>query len=147
MYKYFITILTATLLSNSAQSKSPYIKQNAQSSNVVKESAAPYASFKNRLSDECYRALNHDAADLCAQWRAVDAAENSLKLVRQGNFISLLPLYYHSQVLFWYLRPLGRLKTLMKLVESHLFSKTEPGSFLVSAIAHSGFRTALTTPT
>ncbi|MBO9498923.1 MAG: hypothetical protein J7496_13660 [Novosphingobium sp.] len=38
---------------------------------------APYRPYPNYSPDPCYSAQNHDAADLCAQWRAAIAAEKA----------------------------------------------------------------------
>ena len=52
--------------------------------------AAPtlnYAPHPNVKADNCYQAKDHDAADLCAQWRAALAAEKSANFTWWGNLI------------------------------------------------------------
>ena len=39
----------------------------------------PYVAYPNLYAESCYEAPNHDAADLCAQWRAALAAEKAAK--------------------------------------------------------------------
>lgn len=48
--------------------KAPLSTQTPQSS---------YRPYAHRFSDACYNAKDHDAADLCAQWRAALAAEKA----------------------------------------------------------------------
>ncbi|MEN3748373.1 hypothetical protein TPR58_14455 [Sphingomonas sp. HF-S3] len=38
-----------------------------------------YVAYPDHAAAECYTARNHDAADLCAQWRAAIAAEKAAK--------------------------------------------------------------------
>ncbi len=56
----------------------------------VERAAAPtsdYAAYADMNATECYQADNHDAADLCAQWRAALAAEKAAEAARLGNYI------------------------------------------------------------
>jgi len=56
----------------------------------------PYRPYADRYADTCYKAQNHDTADLCAQWRAALAAEKAADEARLatiaaviGTFLSL----------------------------------------------------------
>lgn len=48
-----------------------------------------YAPYADRTSDDCYRAADHDAADLCAQWRASVAAEAAVKEARYATWAGI----------------------------------------------------------
>jgi hypothetical protein len=45
----------------------------------------PYAAYPNKNSDACYGAKDHDAADLCAQWRAAIATEKAAHEARRAT--------------------------------------------------------------
>lgn len=50
-------------------------------------STPDYSPYADQQADSCYYAQDHDAADLCAQWRAALAAEKAAELSRTGNLI------------------------------------------------------------
>jgi hypothetical protein len=50
--------------------------------------AIDYSPYPKYNPDPCYRDKNHDAADLCAQWRAAIAAENAATLSTWSNWIA-----------------------------------------------------------
>lgn len=78
----------------------PTVSPSAQTEQQKQEaaaSAAPYVAYPDRYADSCYRAKDHDAADLCAQWRAAVAAEkaadaslDAISLTRWSNEIALV---------------------------------------------------------
>ncbi|HYN46388.1 MAG TPA: hypothetical protein VES64_06825 [Allosphingosinicella sp.] len=51
-----------------------------------RESYRPHADYNQ---DDCYRNADHDAADLCAQWRAALAAEKAAEWSRRGVFVAI----------------------------------------------------------
>lgn len=51
-----------------------------------------YAPYPNRKSDRCYESDDHEAADLCAQWRAAYAAEKAVIVGLVGAFLSFASL-------------------------------------------------------
>ena len=71
----------------SEKSKQPEAGQEQQSAPPVTPDYAPYP---NKYADACYRAESHDTADLCAQWRAALAAEESAEIAWWGNWLSVI---------------------------------------------------------
>jgi len=54
---------------------------------VTENASAPaYAAYPEPNSSDCYKAQNHDSADLCAQWRAAIAAERAANASWWGVF-------------------------------------------------------------
>ena len=63
-----------------------------------------YAAYPDKYADECYKAENHDSADLCAQWRAAIAAEKAADAAQWGirvdgiaaalSFISIVLVFF-----------------------------------------------------
>jgi len=49
-----------------------------------------YAPYPNLKSDACYAAKDHDAADLCAQWRAAFAAEKAAHEARRATMWGII---------------------------------------------------------
>lgn len=49
-----------------------------------------YAPYPNMNAKSCYQAKDHDAADLCAQWRAAVAAEKTSDSAWLANFIGAI---------------------------------------------------------
>jgi hypothetical protein len=49
---------------------------------------ATFTPFPGYSSDPCYKAGDHDVADLCAQWRAAIAAERAVEATATSNWIS-----------------------------------------------------------
>ena len=45
----------------------------------------PYKAYPNRNADACYGSKDHDAADLCAQWRAALATEKAAHEARRAT--------------------------------------------------------------
>ena len=72
--------------------KPPKEQPNGQASTQPTEQAAaqPYAPYANYKPDPCYQAENHDAADLCAQWRAAIAAEKAAHEARRSTSWSII---------------------------------------------------------
>ena len=55
------------------------------------EAARPsFAAYPQLNSDACYRAKDHEAADLCAQWRAAIAAEKTARESRRATTWSII---------------------------------------------------------
>jgi len=51
---------------------------------------AKFAAYPHADSNKCYGAKSHDAADLCAQWRAAIAAERSAVSASWSNWLALI---------------------------------------------------------
>lgn len=49
-----------------------------------------YRAYPERNSDTCYYAQDHDAADLCANWRAAIAAEKAAREARIATIASII---------------------------------------------------------
>jgi hypothetical protein len=65
-------------------------KPNGNAAGQVGPTATPaigYTPYPNYKSSGCYQDKNHDAADLCAQWRAAIAAEKATHFADVGNYI------------------------------------------------------------
>lgn len=62
--------------------------QQIKPSSTPSDMAKPYSPFPELSSEECYNAKDHDAADLCAQWRAAFAAEKAANVAEFGNWIN-----------------------------------------------------------
>lgn len=54
-------------------------KQQAVTANQTSPAPPPYAPYAKLSENACYYSKGHDAADLCAQWRAAIAAEKSAR--------------------------------------------------------------------
>jgi hypothetical protein len=70
----------------------PATKAEQRQAPAPRVSPAPapkeYRPYSNRNADRCYEAQDHEAADLCAQWRAAYAAEKAAKAAERGNWIA-----------------------------------------------------------
>ena len=79
-------IVAAILLGGAGPQQKPEVPslatQQAQPAQplppVAAVTAPQYTPEPDRNADGCYNARDHDAADLCAQWRAAIAAEKAL---------------------------------------------------------------------
>lgn len=56
----------------------------------TKSAEPPYRPYPERYSDACYDAQDHDAADLCAQWRAALAAEKAAQEARIATIAAII---------------------------------------------------------
>ena len=50
-----------------------------------KAAEPPYRPYPDAKADSCYKARDHDSADLCAQWRAALAAEKSASEAKRAT--------------------------------------------------------------
>lgn len=69
-------------LSNPQQQQSEYrgqaeIERRYTDAVAANADSPAYAAYPKPNSNDCYKAQNHDSADLCAQWRAALAAEQA----------------------------------------------------------------------
>lgn len=82
----FIVALLAAL---SLGASNPPPKQGQQPKAEQAQPTAPptpeYSPYSNWRDEACYKAKNHDSADLCAQWRAAVAAEKAVKETRRAT--------------------------------------------------------------
>ena len=65
-------------------------KGDQENSSSSPAQVRPYRPYPERYSDACYQAQDHDAADLCAQWRAALAAEKAVKEARSANIAAII---------------------------------------------------------
>ena len=89
-YRLFVVALGLALTGAAPPNEKPIGQTAAQQ---VKPSAPPtpdYSPYPDKQAKGCYNAKNHDAADLCAQWRAAIAAEKSASIGFWGNWISAI---------------------------------------------------------
>ncbi|HWU94333.1 MAG TPA: hypothetical protein VN029_01975 [Sphingomonas sp.] len=59
-------------------------------------STAPFNAHRDVTQEDCYFDPNHDAADLCAQWRAAKAAERSAESAASSNWIAYVSLIFSA---------------------------------------------------
>ena len=62
---------------------------NQIQANHAEAKRPPYKPDPARHAESCYQNPDHEAADLCAQWSAADAARETAGLSYWGNWISL----------------------------------------------------------
>ena len=75
---------------------SPPAKQEPKTATADKQSPSnaslpvsdEYKPYPDKYAEACYKASNHDSADLCAQWRAAIAAEKAADATTWANWIS-----------------------------------------------------------
>jgi hypothetical protein len=90
---YRLVICAAFGLALTAAQQPPEQKKNATAPAQPKPSVTaqtPYAPYANLNADACYKARDHDAADLCAQWRAALAAEKAAHESRRATTWSIV---------------------------------------------------------
>lgn len=69
----------------------PALKIQATAVPIVTTEPSPsFTAYPDYDPDPCYRAKDHNAADLCAQWRAAEAAEKSADWSRWGVLASVV---------------------------------------------------------
>ena len=86
--RLLIAAVAGLILAGAAPVKNAGVSQNAtEKVNSSPAHTVNYAAYPNKHADECYKAKDHDTADLCAQWRAAIAAEKTAKLALWGNWI------------------------------------------------------------
>ena len=79
----------------SEQSQAKAASRQAERAILAPPSPAPspqatYRPYSERYSDACYDAKDHDAADLCAQWRAALAAEKAADEARLATIAAII---------------------------------------------------------
>lgn len=91
-YRHFIFALVGWLVLSAANQPT----ENAQSSagtnqaNAAVTAEPPYAAYPDLYAEACYKAKDHEAADLCAQWRAALAAEKAATESRRATTWSII---------------------------------------------------------
>jgi hypothetical protein len=70
---------------NEKQTATANKQEPANSASAVNDIYKPYP---DKYADSCYKADDHDSADLCAQWRAAIAAEKAAAATTWANWIS-----------------------------------------------------------
>jgi hypothetical protein len=86
-YRCILFALVGVALAGAGPPNQP--DQNSAAKRNQTEALTPaYKPYPDRNGEDCYRDSNHDAADLCAQWRAAYAAEKTTRLTNWGNWIA-----------------------------------------------------------
>jgi hypothetical protein len=86
-YRCILVALVGIALAGASPPNQP--NKNKQTANEKTETgAATYKPDPNRNAESCYKNPDHEAADLCAQWSAADAAKETANLAYWGNWIS-----------------------------------------------------------
>ena len=75
----FLVVLGAAVSLSAANPERQQRNQAQAEHNAPVPPRAAYAPYPNWQSESCYKAQDHDSADLCAQWRAAIAAEKAAK--------------------------------------------------------------------
>lgn len=98
-YRLFFVAFAGLILSGAhppakqAQTASSAEEQKVaatQSPEPIETATPPYRPYSAYNPDPCYNAKNHDAADLCAQWRAAIAAEKATHEARRASNLSVI---------------------------------------------------------
>lgn len=86
-YRCILVALVGIALAGAGSPDQP--NQNSRAANSETNAVAmTYKPDANRYSESCYQNPDHDAADLCAQWAAADAAKETARLAYWGNGIA-----------------------------------------------------------
>lgn len=87
-YRLLIVALAGLALTGTAPPKEQNPNHNA-ADNIAPSTqpVANYSPYPDREAESCYESQDHDAADLCAQWRAATAAEEAADASYQSNII------------------------------------------------------------
>ena len=67
-----------------------------------------FTAYPNPWSDDCYRARNHEVADLCAQWRAAEAATESVNVANNSLVVASIGAILSLMSIVLVLRALGQ---------------------------------------
>lgn len=89
-HRYFILALVGLTLSGAKQAAQHHQPANEHTEANEAQEAPPYRPYPQRYSDACYKAENHDTADLCAQWRAAVAAEKAADEARLATIAAIV---------------------------------------------------------
>lgn len=84
-----IIVAIAGLALSGAQPPQEQAKSSARTEQA-KPTTPAYAPYPGYDPDPCYHAKDHDAADLCAQWRAAIAAEKAAHEARRSSNWSIV---------------------------------------------------------
>ena len=95
-YRLLIVAVGIVLCGAKPPSEQAQRSQGAQQA----EPAPPFTAYAGYNLDPCYRAKNHDAADLCAQWRASIAAEKAAHEARRATNWSIIATFLNALALF-----------------------------------------------
>ncbi len=96
-YRYAVAAIVGWLaLSGASPPNQTHVAGKAKAKHApapqISESPTPepYAPYPRVDDPRCYQAANHDTADLCAQYRAAAAAEQTVRLGIWGNYIGAI---------------------------------------------------------
>lgn len=83
-------VAALSLAAGEQPTNQPSVVPDASQSQFAKAVQAPYAPYPNLSEEACYKARDHDAADLCAQWRAAIAGEKAAHEARRATSWSIV---------------------------------------------------------
>lgn len=87
---YRLLIIAFGLILCGAKPPQEYAQGQPSAKTTEQAAADAYAPYPGYSPDPCYQAKNHDAADLCAQWRAAVAAEKAAHEARRATSWSIV---------------------------------------------------------
>jgi hypothetical protein len=91
MRRGVLLVLAMAALSGASKPHPQQAKQAQAQQQVQAQPVAPkYAPYSDREAEACYYAGDHDAADLCAQWRAAVATEKAAHEARRATAWSIV---------------------------------------------------------
>lgn len=86
-YRHIVFALVGIALAGTSPPHQPDQNSNA-AANHAQADVPTYQPYADLHSERCYESGDHEAADLCAQWRAAYAAEETTGFAYWGNWIS-----------------------------------------------------------
>jgi hypothetical protein len=95
-----ILIAVVGWLSLTAAQQPSHKTEKAQQTKQVEQPPPAYKPYAPLSKDPCYRAESHDAADLCAQWRAAFAAEKAAKAAHEAVTWTIVGTFLSAAALF-----------------------------------------------
>jgi hypothetical protein len=103
-----------------------------------------YAPYEPLSKDPCYRSKSHDAADLCAQWRAAFAAERAAKATRDAVTWTIVSTALSALALGGLFLSLRQTQSALKDARDNAHTELRaylyPGIFKIEQLAGSNWR-------
>jgi len=75
----------------------------------------PFVAYGDLNAESCYRAKSHDAADLCAQWRAAIAAEKAAHEARRSTSWSIVATFLSAAAIMGLLVTIRQTKAALRI--------------------------------
>jgi hypothetical protein len=80
----------AILIDGREQQASEQTQHDSRADPRDSSTATTFSAYPDLKKGACYEANNHDTADLCAQWRAAFAAEESARAAQQSLWLNVV---------------------------------------------------------